>query len=86
VGILFTQVDYYVGFQAGLKGFTAAVLGGIGNISGAMLGGLLLGIAESLAVTFFSATYKDVVAFAILILVLIFKPSGLLGERMLEKV
>jgi branched-chain amino acid transport system permease protein len=86
VGVLFTQVDYYVGFQAGLKGFTAAVLGGIGNITGAMLGGLILGLAEALATTFFSAAYKDVVAFVILILVLIFKPSGLLGERMPEKV
>ena len=71
VGLLFTQVDYYVGFQAGLKGFTAAVLGGIGNISGAMLGGIILGLLESLATTFFPSAYKDVVAFAILIIVLI---------------
>jgi branched-chain amino acid transport system permease protein len=86
VGLLFTQVDYYVGFQAGLKGFTAAVLGGIGNISGAMLGGILLGLLESLATTFFPATYKDVVAFVILILVLIFRPWGLLGKKVPEKV
>ncbi len=86
VGLLFTQVDYYMGFQAGLKGFTAAVLGGIGNIGGAMLGGLLLGVAESLAVSFFSATYKDVVTFIILILVLIFRPWGLMGEKQPEKV
>ena len=86
VGLLFTQVDYYVGFQAGLKGFTAAVLGGIGNIYGAMLGGVLLGLAESLAVTFLPAAYKDVVAFIILIVVLIAKPSGLLGEKLTEKV
>jgi len=86
VGLLFTQVDYYMGFQAGLKGFTAAVLGGIGNIGGAMLGGLLLGLIESLAVSFFSATYKDVVTFIILILVLIFRPWGLMGEKQPEKV
>jgi branched-chain amino acid transport system permease protein len=86
VGLLFTQIDYYVGFQAGLKGFTAAVLGGIGNIYGAMLGGVLLGLAESLAVTFLPSAYKDVVAFAILIVVLIVRPQGLVGEKMTEKV
>ncbi|UCD83015.1 MAG: branched-chain amino acid ABC transporter permease [Desulfobacterales bacterium] len=86
VGLLFTQVDYYVGFQAGLKGFTAAVLGGIGSIYGAMLGGILLGLTESLAVTFFPSAYKDVVAFAILIAVLIFRPWGLVGEKIPEKV
>ena len=86
VGLLFTQVDYYVGFQAGLKGFTAAVLGGIGNIHGAMLGGLLLGLVESLAVTFMPSAYKDVVAFIILIAVLIVRPWGLVGEKMPEKV
>ncbi len=86
VGLLFTQVDYYVGFQAGLKGFTAAVLGGIGNIYGAMLGGILLGFAESLAVTFLPSAYKDVVAFVILITVLIVRPWGLMGEKMPEKV
>ncbi|MEJ2165503.1 MAG: branched-chain amino acid ABC transporter permease, partial [Desulfobacterales bacterium] len=86
VGLLFTQVDYYVGFQAGLKGFTAAVLGGIGSIYGAMLGGILLGLTESLAVTFFPSAYKDVVAFTILIVVLIFRPRGLVGEKMPEKV
>jgi branched-chain amino acid transport system permease protein len=86
VGLLFTQVDYYVGFQAGLKGFTAAVLGGIGNIFGAMLGGIILGLLESLATTFFPSAYKDVVAFAILIIVLIFRPWGLMGEKVPEKV
>jgi len=86
VGMLFTQVDYYVGFQAGIKGFTAAVLGGIGNIFGAMLGGIILGLLEALATTFFPSAYKDVVAFTVLIVVLIFKPSGLLGEKIREKV
>jgi branched-chain amino acid transport system permease protein len=86
VGLLFTQVDYYVGFQAGLKGFTAAVLGGIGSIHGAMLGGILLGLVESLAVTFLPSAYKDVVAFVILIAVLIIRPWGLVGEKVTEKV
>ena len=86
VGLLFTQVDYFMGFQAGVKGFVAAVLGGIGSISGAMVGGILLGLAESLAVTFLPSAYKDVVAFVILIIILIAKPSGLLGEKIQEKV
>jgi len=86
VGLLFTQVDYYVGYAAGLKGFTAAVLGGIGNIPGAMLGGFILGIVESLGTTFISSTYKDVIAFAILILVLIIRPHGIMGEKEPEKV
>jgi branched-chain amino acid transport system permease protein len=86
VGLLFTQVDYYVGFQAGLKGFTAAVLGGIGSIYGAMLGGILLGLVESLAVTFLPSAYKDVAAFVILITVLIIRPWGLMGEKIPEKV
>ncbi|MDM8521916.1 branched-chain amino acid ABC transporter permease [Desulfococcaceae bacterium HSG8] len=86
VSLLFTQVDYYVGFQAGLKGFTAAVLGGIGNIKGAMLGGILLGLTEALAVSVFPSAYKDVVAFTILIIVLIFRPWGLVGEKLPEKV
>jgi len=86
VGLMFTQVDYYVGFQAGLKGFTAAVLGGIGSIHGAMLGGILLGLVESLAVTFLPAAYKDVVAFVILIAVLIIRPWGLMGDKIPEKV
>ncbi|MCD4675704.1 MAG: branched-chain amino acid ABC transporter permease [Desulfobacula sp.] len=86
VSLLFTQVDYYVGFQAGIKGFTAAVLGGIGSIPGAMAGGLLLGLCEAMAVTFFPSAYKDVVAFVILIAVLIFRPQGLMGEKIREKV
>ena len=80
VGLYYTQIDFFMGYSAGLKAFTAAVLGGIGNIRGAMLGGLILGLIESLAVTFMNPAYKDVVAFAILILTLVFKPTGLLGE------
>lgn len=79
------RVHYYMGWIIGLKAFTAAVLGGIGNIPGAMLGGFVLGIVESLAAGYISSEYKDVYAFVILILVLIIKPTGLLGERVPEK-
>jgi branched-chain amino acid transport system permease protein len=84
-GFLFamgTGVVYTMGFVPALKAFTAAVLGGIGNLRGAMIGGLLLGIVESLAVVFVQAAYIDVVAFAILVLVLMFRPTGILGERL----
>ena len=84
VGLYYTQIDFFMGYSAGLKAFTAAVLGGIGNIQGAMLGGIVLGLAESLAVTFMNPAYKDVVAFAILILTLIFRPTGLLGESVAD--
>jgi branched-chain amino acid transport system permease protein len=80
VGLYYTQIDFFMGYSAGLKAFTAAVLGGIGNIKGAMLGGVVLGLIESLAVTFMNPAYRDIVAFAVLILTLVFRPSGLLGE------
>jgi len=86
VGLYYTQIDLYMGFYAGLKAFAAAVLGGIGNIRGAMLGGYFLGIAEALSITFLNPAYKDLVAFVILILVLLFRPGGLLGESVPEKV
>lgn len=97
-GVLFAQnygtIDPYIGFILGLKAFTAAVLGGIGNLRGAMVGGVLLGVLESLAGAYlgpltngaFGAEYKDVFSFAILILVLLFKPEGLFGEAVKEKV
>ena len=84
VGLYYTQIDFFMGYSAGLKAFTAAVLGGIGNIHGAMLGGIVLGLVESLAVTFINPAYKDVVAFLILILTLVFRPSGILGESVPE--
>ena len=75
-----------MGFIAGLKAFTAAVLGGIGSLPGAMLGGLLLGLVEAFWSAYFTVEYKDVAAFGILILVLVFRPSGLLGRPEIEKV
>ncbi len=86
VGLFYTQIDFVMGWTAGLKAFTAAVLGGIGNIRGAMLGGILLGLVESFGVAFISSSYRDVIAFAILILLLIFRPQGLLGASLPEKV
>lgn len=91
--LLFNQVTFVMGFIPGIKAFTAAVLGGIGNIPGAMLGGLFLGVIESLGPTLFldglgiPAPYqlKDAVAFVLLVLVLIFRPAGILGERITEK-
>lgn len=89
----FTRADPYMGFFPGLKAFTAAVLGGIGNIVGAMLGGIVLGLLESFAAAYMSiftngamgAEYKDVFAFGILILILVFRPSGLLGGKVQQK-
>ena len=80
VGMFYLQIKPTMGFVPGIKAFTSAVLGGIGNIPGAMLGGYVLGLAEVVAVQFLPAVYKDIVAFAILILVLIIKPTGLLGS------
>lgn len=85
-GLVFTRVWHFMGFTAGLKGFTAAVLGGIGNIPGAMLGGFILGLAETFAVVFVSSAYKDIVAFIVLIIVLLLRPRGLLGARIAQKV
>ena len=84
IGLYYTQIDFVMGYSAGLKAFTAAVLGGIGNIKGAMLGGLILGIVESFAVTFINPAFKDVIAFGLLILTLTFRPEGLLGESLAD--
>ena len=93
VSAYYGLAHYYMGFMLGLKAFTAAVLGGIGNIAGAMLGGLLLGVIESMGAGyigqltggFLGSNYQDVFAFIVLILVLVFRPSGLLGERVAER-
>jgi branched-chain amino acid transport system permease protein len=79
-------IDFYIGFVAGIKAFTAAVLGGIGSLPGAVLGGLLIGLIEVFWSAYFSVQYKDVAAFSILIIVLIFMPTGILGRAEVEKV
>ncbi len=80
------QINFYIGFIAGIKAFTAAVLGGIGSIPGAVLGGMVLGLTESFATGYVSSDYEDVFAFSLLVLILIFKPSGLLGKAETKKV
>jgi branched-chain amino acid transport system permease protein len=86
VGAYYNSVEPMMGLIPGIKAFIAAVLGGIGIIPGAFLGGLLLGVIENLVVGFWISTYRDVVAFAILILILLIKPTGLLGKKSKEKV
>ncbi len=80
------QINFYIGFIAGIKAFTAAVLGGIGSIPGAVLGSLVLGWTESFATGYISSDYEDVFAFSLLVLILIFKPEGLLGKSTTQKV
>ena len=84
-GMYYGTINFHDGYLLGLKAFTAAVLGGIGNIPGAMVGGLLIGLVEGLGAGYISSEWKNVFAFVVLILVLLFKPSGLLGERMPER-
>lgn len=80
------QINFYIGFIAGIKAFTAAVLGGIGSIPGAVLGSVVLGLTESFATGYVSSDYEDVFAFSLLVLILIFKPSGILGKEDTQKV
>lgn len=86
VALYYGLVNFFIGYIAGIKAFTAAVLGGIGNVPGAMLGGIILGLVESFGAGYLSSEYKDVYAFVILVVFLIFRPQGLLGERVSEKV
>jgi len=84
--LYYNVIDFHVGFDAGIKAFTAAVLGGIGSLPGAMLGGILIGLIQTMWSAYFSVEYKDVAAYTILVIVLIFMPQGLLGKPEVEKV
>jgi branched-chain amino acid transport system permease protein len=86
VVLYYGSIDFFIGFLAGLKAFTAAVLGGVGSLPGAMLGGLLIGLIEALYSAYFDIEYKDAAVFGVLILVLLFRPQGLLGRAEIEKV
>ena len=86
VALYYGTITPYMGFVAGMKAFTAAVLGGIGSIPGAMLGGFILGLSESFASAYLASEYKDLVAFSLLIVVLLIRPSGILGKPEVEKV
>jgi len=86
IGCYMRQINFYIGFLAGMKAFTAAVLGGIGSIPGAVLGAMVLGFAESFAAGYISSDYEDAVAFVLLIVILIVRPGGLMGEAQTQKV
>ena len=86
VSLMYPKIDPLMGILPGLKAFVAAVLGGIGNITGAMFGGLIIGLAEVMAVGYGQSTYRDAIAFVILVLILLIKPTGIMGKGMVEKV
>ncbi len=86
IGSHIGQINFYIGFIAGIKAFTAAVLGGIGSIPGAVLGSFILGLTESFATGYVSSDYEDVFAFSLLVLILIFRPAGILGKGSMEKI
>jgi branched-chain amino acid transport system permease protein len=86
VSLMYPRIDPLMGIMPGLKAFVAAVLGGIGNIAGAMVGGLIIGLAEVMAVGYGQSTYRDAIAFVILVMILLVKPTGVLGKGMVEKV
>jgi branched-chain amino acid transport system permease protein len=85
VGLYYGQINFYMGQLYGLKAFTAAIIGGIGNIQGAMVGGLLLGLVEALGAAYISVAWKDALTFVVLIMILVVRPTGLLPERVAEK-
>ncbi|HUR73200.1 MAG TPA: branched-chain amino acid ABC transporter permease [Sporichthya sp.] len=85
-GLYYGQISFFMGFLVGLRAFTAAVIGGIGNVAGAMVGGLLIGLVESYAVGYTSGAWKDVVVFGVLIGVLVLRPTGIFGERVVARV
>jgi branched-chain amino acid transport system permease protein len=84
-GLYYTQINFFMGFIVGLRAFTAAVLGGIGNIPGAMAGGLIIGLLEAFSAGYVSSRWTDVIVFAVLIGTLVIKPTGLFGERVVER-
>ncbi|MBV8261367.1 MAG: branched-chain amino acid ABC transporter permease, partial [Paraburkholderia sp.] len=84
-GLFYTQINFFMGFVLGLRAFTAAVLGGIGNIPGAMVGGFLIGLLEAFGAGYVSSQWTDVFVFGVLIAVLVVKPTGLFGERVVER-
>ena len=86
VGMKYPKIEPLMGVMIGLKAFVAAVLGGIGNIPGAVLGAMILGVSEEFVVGYVSSTYRDALAFSILIIILLFRPAGLLGKFSVEKV
>jgi branched-chain amino acid transport system permease protein len=86
VGLVFGQINHFMGFNYGLKGFVAAVIGGIGSIPGAMFGGLFIGVAEALTAGYVSNTFKDLIVFSILVVVMLVRPSGLFGRAAIQKV
>ncbi|MFT9493986.1 branched-chain amino acid ABC transporter permease [Anaerosolibacter sp.] len=86
VGMYYQTIDPYIGYMAGLKAFAAAVLGGIGVLPGAIVGGLLIGVIETLAAAYINSGYRDAIAFAVLVLMLVIKPAGLLGKQVSKKV
>jgi len=85
IGLYYTQINFFMGFVLGLRAFTAAVLGGIGNIPGAMAGGLLIGLLQAYCAGYLASNWQDVFVFGVLIAVLVIKPSGLFGERIAER-
>lgn len=86
VGMKYPKIDPLMGMMIGMKAFVAAVLGGIGNVGGAVLGALIMGLSEEMVVAYISSTYRDAFAFGILIVILIFRPAGILGKYTVEKV
>lgn len=86
VGLTYPKIEPLMGVMFGLKAFVAAVVGGIGNVFGAVIGALIMGVAETLVIGYWASTYRDALAFAILILILLFRPAGLLGKNRQEKV
>jgi branched-chain amino acid transport system permease protein len=85
-GLAFNEITNYIGFQAGLKAFTAAVVGGIGSIPGAMIGGIIIGLAEAFSGTYISTRYSELIVFGILVVTMLVRPTGLFGQKALQKV